>query len=196
METLKLYYPAKPFWITQAWGISNPSYEQFGFSKHNGVDFRIGDDRLVHCPVPATVTETGYDSAKGNYVRLITNDEWLVNGVECKVGLVFMHGEKILVKDGDVLGIGDPLMIPDNTGFSTGPHTHMSVYRLGGLYWNERLDTDPVTNNTFDPHPFWTGYSAQDYTTLIHTLRLAVAALIKLVGQLVKRRSAPPAQTQ
>lgn len=181
MEVLRLYYPAKPYNVTQAWGISNPSYEQFGFSKHNGEDFRIGDDKLVHCPIPAEVTETGYDNAKGNYVRLISTEQWIVGGIPCWVGLVFMHGEKVLVKQGDILKVGDAMMIPDNTGFSTGPHTHMSVYRLGGMYKNERLDTDTATNNTFDPHPYWQSIAAQDVGTFIGLCQQIIPLLTKLI---------------
>lgn len=167
MERLRLYYPTKPYSITQAWGISNPSYVQFGFSKHNGEDFRIGADCLVYAPIACEVTETGFEErGKGNFVRLITTEQHTVGDIPCFVGLVFMHGEKILVKAGDKLNVGDKIMIPDNTGFSTGPHTHMSCYRLG-VNKISRLDTDPATNYTFDPHTYWTGHYAVDYPTIL-----------------------------
>jgi murein DD-endopeptidase MepM/ murein hydrolase activator NlpD len=195
MEALRLYYPAKPYAVTQGWGVANPSYRNAGmnFDRHNGEDFRIGDDKLVHCPVPAICIDTGYDQWKGNFARFITTEEWTVDGLACHVGFVAMHGEKVLCEKGQTLKVGDQIMIPDNTGFSTGPHTHISYYRLGGIYMNQRLDTDVATDFTFDPHPYWTGYHAQDYGTLVHTLQALVAALTAIVRELTQRRSTPPA---
>ena len=69
---LELFYPAKPFAITQGWGIKNPSYEQFGFSHHNGVDFILGKDKKLHAPCDLVVTDVGYNSGAGNYIRWIT----------------------------------------------------------------------------------------------------------------------------
>lgn len=180
----RLYYPAKPYVITQGWGILNPSYNQFGFSKHNGQDFLIGKDNLTHCPLKSEVVEAGYDQYKGYFVRLISVDEFIFNGQRCKIGMVFMHHEKILCKTGDILDVGGVMGIPDNTGFSTGPHTHGSYYHLGlnAGQWNLRLDTDTATNNTFDPQPFWSGYHAQDYGVLIKLQQGLVGLLQQLLS--------------
>lgn len=165
MPNLQLYYPAKPYHITQAWGISNPSYLQFGFSKHNGEDFMIGKDNRTHCPLKAIVEEVGFNDSAGNYIRLVSQERFDVLGANCYIGMMFMHHEQILAKKGDILDVGDIMGIPDNTGFSTGPHTHGSYYRLSqpSNVPQNRLDTDIATNNTFDPHPYWTGFCAQDY---------------------------------
>lgn len=185
MSRLELWFPAKPYNISQAWGIYNPSYVQFGFSRHNGVDFLVGADRLVHCPVAAKVEDVGFSASKGNYVRLVSTEKHEVLGKECYVGLIFMHGEKNLVKKGQVLKVGEPLMIPDNTGFSTGPHTHMTAYRLSkpkNLPEN-RLDTNKETNYTFDPQLFWNGYYAQDVDKVMTVLRQTVALLSGILAK-------------
>ena len=177
---LELWYPAKPYTVTQGWGISNPSYLQFGFSRHNGEDFLIGKNNRTHCPVKAEVVETGFNEGAGNYVRLVSLNKYDVGGENCYVGMMFMHHEKILCEKGQVLGVGDIMGIPDNTGFSTGPHTHGSYFRLKSQnYYGERYDTDATVNYTFNPQPYWTGFAAQDYK-IVSTIQ----ALIRLYKQL------------
>lgn len=178
-----LYYPTKPWILTQGWGILNPSYNQFGFTRHNGQDSLPGADKLNHCPVRAKVEETGYNDAAGNYVRLVSTDMHMVGGVKCYVGMMFMHHEKILCVRGQILEIGEVMGIPDNTGFSTGAHTHGSYYRLSQPQNapQYRLDQDTATNNTFDPYPYQTGVCAQDVGTYIGLL----SKLVQLLQQAV-----------
>lgn len=183
MSKLALYYPAKPYIVTQAWGILNGSYEAAGltFTKHNGEDFRIGSDKLTHCPLKAIVQEVGYNDLAGNYVRLVSTDQWEIGGQLCYVGMMFMHHEKILCAEKTILNVGDVMGIPDNTGFSTGPHTHGSYLRLVNQNYNgARYDTDTTTDRTFDPHPYWTGFAAQDYTKVV-----IIQKLISLYQQLM-----------
>lgn len=180
MSRLSLWYPAKPYVVSQKWGIYNPAYEQFGFDKHNGEDFLMEPDHKTHCPIPSVVEETGYNEGAGNFVRLVSQEKWLVDGVECYVGTMFMHHEKILCKKGDLLKTGDVMGIADNTGFSTGPHTHGSYYRLSRPQNlpEYRLDADLHTNQTFDPSPYWNKFYAQDYGLVIG-LYAQVVALLK-----------------
>lgn len=164
MPELQLHFPAKPYWITQGWGIKNPSYEQFGFSAHNGVDFSVGTDKHVYCPLRSEVVEQGYNSGAGNFLRCVSTDKWEVGDKTCYVGWMVMHFEKTYPKVGDILEVGTDLGIADNTGFSTGPHTHTSWYRLKSPKNTptNRLDTDKATNYTFDPQPYYNGKFAQD----------------------------------
>lgn len=184
MSKLALFYPAKPYNVTQGWGIANSSYKEAGFkfTRHNGEDFRIGKDNLTHCPLKAEVMEVGYNDGAGNFVRLITQDLLEVGGVSCYVGMMFMHHEKILCKQGNVLNVGDVMGIPDNTGFSTGPHTHGSYLRLKTRSWDgERYDTDETTDRTFDPHPYWTGFAAQDYA-IVSTIQKLIDLYKQVLG--------------
>ena len=158
MTKLKLDYPTFPFFITQAWGISNPSYLQFGFSKHNGVDFLLGTDKIAKAMCAGVVIETGFNTGAGNFVKYRTG---LVEaeGTECLVEFYYMHAEKVLVQAGQIVSAGTPLIIQDNTGFSTGPHTHISAYRLNPTDWT-RLDSALDTNRTFD----WLKYTQYKFT--------------------------------
>jgi murein DD-endopeptidase MepM/ murein hydrolase activator NlpD len=152
---LSLYYPTYPFIVTQGWGIKNPAYEQFGFSAHNGVDFLLDKDAKVRAMCDGVVTDVGYvEKGAGNFVKWRTGLVF-AEGAECFVEFVYMHAEKILVKTGDKVNIFTDLMIADNTGFSTGPHTHISAYRIGTD--GKRLDLDKATNFTFDFSKYFNG---------------------------------------
>jgi murein DD-endopeptidase MepM/ murein hydrolase activator NlpD len=62
--------------------------------------------------------------------------------------LWFCHAKKILVNVGYEPALGEIIMIANNTGFSTGPHTHMGLYRLTDR--KQKLDTNEATGS-FDP---------------------------------------------
>src|SRR3990167_822586 len=180
---LELWFPAKPYRVTQAWGIYNPSYLQFGFSRHNGEDFRLGDDKKLYTPLKCKVTWVGENSGSGKFVEFISTDMWEVLGTECYVGGCFMHMEKQTCVRGQLLEVGDEIGIADNTGFSTGPHTHLSLYRLKTPLksFENRLDNESDTNYTFDSHPYWNGYYAQDFKLVIANLNQQKSILARVV---------------
>lgn len=162
----RLYYPVKPWNVTQAWGIYNPAYLQFGFSKHNGIDVQQGTDRIVYCPIKnLDVYDTQYGDATGWRVKGNTRDVYdFPDGIRAKLNIIVMHGEKILCKTGDTLQVGDQMMISDNTGFSTGPHVHFMVRRVHPVTL-ELLDKNDA-DNSIDPAPYFTSLSAKDYGIL------------------------------
>lgn len=184
MSKLELWYPCKPFIVTQGWGISNPTYLQYGFSKHNGVDFKpyVGAVTFdLHAPLKMEIVEVGFNPGAGNYIRFVTPEKWEVNGIECYVGGMIMHMKQQAVIVGQIVDIGEFIGVANNTGNSTGPHTHLSVYRLKAKenIPENRLDTDVSTNNTFDPQPFWSGYYAVD-NKKVFTILLQILSLLKL----------------
>jgi len=180
MAKLTLWYPAKPFHVTQGWGISNPSYNQFGFSKHNGVDFKIGDDKLLRSPTNLVVAEVGFNESAGNFVRLFSPEKLEIGDQECYLGAMFMHLERAMCAKGQLLETGEVFAVPDNTGFSTGPHTHMTLRRYSKQVWNKKyqLDLDPASDFTFDPAPYWTGFYAKDKDTVINLLQQVLKLLL------------------
>jgi murein DD-endopeptidase MepM/ murein hydrolase activator NlpD len=77
------------------------------------------------------------------------------------------HAKQILVPEGYKPALGELLMIADNTGFSTGIHTHMGLYRVGfdGTRVTNYFDINEA-NGSFDPALFFTGEYAIDKATL------------------------------
>lgn len=191
---LELWYPAKPFRITQAWGIFNPAYQQFGYTRHNGIDFALGDDKTLYSPIAGTVVRTGNQPTGGGIFLGIMSDP-LPNGT-FRILIDLLHCESLLVKEGDVVKVGDKLAIADNTGFSTGPHTHMQPRRAAS--WNGKTGDQLVwtpadvneANGSFDPMPYFNGFAAQDAGTVINTMQRVVSLLTARVAELMKRQSA------
>lgn len=170
---LQLRYIAKPYVQTQKWGVYNPSvYSQFGFTHHNGEDLRLGEDDMIYAPVRMRIVQTGnLPKGAGIFVSAISieaYDKWLSSkDVAYKVYFTFMHLKKVLCKAGDVLDIGDEFAIADNTGFSTGSHTHLFAGRVnekGGQY----VFVDEALKNynySFDHTKYYIGEYAIDYKT-------------------------------
>lgn len=178
-KTLKIHFPFKPFKVTQRWGNPNTAYQgPFGFGHHNGIDANTGrldwknkpfTDYPVYCPVEGfTVQLVRYvPNGGGNEMWLISDTPVQIGEEECYAYIPLCHAKKILVKPGDHPKVGELLMIADNTGFSTGLHTHMGLYRVGwdGIRVTKYLDTNDM-NGSYDPSEFLTGQYANDLATL------------------------------
>lgn len=177
---LKISYPFKPYVVTQKWNNPNPAYEAAGFpfKNHNGIDATVGGNPAsewpVYCPVEGfTVKKVDYAPQGGG------NEVWMISNAPITMGdrdnlyayLVLCHAKKIFIKPGDTPKLGELLMIADNTGFSTGPHTHMGLYRVN--YDGRTIEYNDVNdaNGSYDPSVFFTGEFAIDkaeLTTLIN----------------------------
>lgn len=174
---LQIYFPFKPFFITQRWNNPNPAYEQAGFKfkNHNGVDAvqnSIGPALTgwpVYCPVEGFfVNQVDYmPQGGGNEVRLISKEPVeMGDRKDLHAYIILCHAEKVLVKVGDSPKLGELLMIADNTGFSTGPHTHFGLYRIN---WDgKHIEFNDVNdaNGSSNPANFFTNEYAIDKASL------------------------------
>src|SRR3954470_24190148 len=115
MKPLQIFYPFKPFGITQHWGNPNAVYAtQFNnpnFKRHNGVDaaawyptdYALSLRYPVDFPVEGFVVDEVQDRAEGG-----GNEMWFVSKEPLQIGdkqayayMVMCHAEKIFVKPGD-----------------------------------------------------------------------------------------------
>lgn len=185
MSKFELWFPQKPYIITQAWGIYNPAYLKFGFSKHNGIDYGPWMSTPLRAPVRMEVVEVGSNAGAGNFLKAVTTEKWLVEGREAYVGLVFMHNKEITVPVGRVLEIGEIFAIPDNTGFSTGTHSHLSCYMLADDK-KTRLGGEADTSFTFDHAPYYNGFYAQDSKSVLILVGRAIGIASEILNLLKK----------
>lgn len=178
-QPLKIHYPFKPFNITQHWGNPNPAYSaQFGdpnFKLHNGTDAvatlqpPFKSTYPVYCPVEGfVVSKVDYaPQGGGNELWLLSKEPVQIADLLCYAYIPMCHAKTVLVKAGDEPALGELLMIADNTGFSTGIHTHMGLYRVGynGIKITNYFDINQA-NGSFSPELFFTGEYAINKATL------------------------------
>jgi len=168
MARLALYYPVTPHVVNRGWGVQDRSYEQFGFTRHNGVDLGLNTGQSVHAPFDCRVSKIGNEpNGSGLYVCLLSRGKHdFEDGRASGVEITFMHLSAVNVAVGATLSVGDVVALGGHTGRATGSHTHMAPKRvrmnlLGGYADRDRNDA----NNTFDPEPYWNGTSARaDYS--------------------------------
>lgn len=174
------HYPTTPFHVNQAWGIKNPIYEQFGFSRHNGVDFALGEDTMLYYPWNGTGTVVKTDNipnGAGIMVRVRSNEEYDFGDRKAYILTDFMHCHTLFVKEGDTVRTGDRLARADNTGFSTGAHTHEQDKRVTKK--GRELDVNDA-NGSFNPLPYASGVPAQVVGTWREILARIALRLIAL----------------
>jgi murein DD-endopeptidase MepM/ murein hydrolase activator NlpD len=193
MNAFKIYWPAKPFVLNQGWGIYNPIYQQFGFSRHNGIDIALGTDKKLYAPCDGQIVRIGSQpTGGGNYFGMMTGPWDFADG-SYRVLLDFLHCESISVQEGQMLKVGDFMAIADNTGFSNGPHTHIQPRRV--KFWNGQFGTNLAwttedvndANNSFDPLPYFGNFYAVDIPHITQLQIALVGALQKLLALLQKK---------
>ncbi|MBQ9535001.1 MAG: M23 family metallopeptidase [Clostridia bacterium] len=96
---------------------------------HYGVDLRAAIGKRIGAFAAGKVSETGYGRIYGNYVRLEHADGYTS---------FYAHLNKISVKKGEKLSMGDKVGEAGSTGYSTGSHLHFELRRNGLI-----LDPEP-----------------------------------------------------
>jgi murein DD-endopeptidase MepM/ murein hydrolase activator NlpD len=93
-----------------------------GRSFHDGLDIAAPSDTPIAAAMPGRVTSVGYDNTYGNFVVISHSDGY--STLYGHMNSYCTHGGAY-VKEGEVIGyVG-------NTGQSTGPHLHFTVYKNG-----------------------------------------------------------------
>ena len=89
---------------------------------HNGIDIGVDPGTPVRAAMEGTVSETGYNSGYGNYIILYHHAGWMT---------LYGHLQTISVQEGQRVAAGQRIAYSGNTGYSTGPHLHFSVFKNG-----------------------------------------------------------------
>ncbi len=118
-------WPLDNIFITQQFGVTNASGRLYASGSHNGTDFRA----LTGTPI----------KAMGNGVVIGAGDtdltckgasfgRWTLIKYDSNLSAIFAHMSVVSVKEGDRVTTGQVVGYSGNTGYSTGPHLHVSVY--------------------------------------------------------------------
>lgn len=89
---------------------------------HSGLDIGVPMGTSIAAAMEGTVSETGYSPIMGKYVILRHSGGWKT---------LYAHMSSISVQEGQYLSRNGRVGLSGNTGYSTGPHVHFSVYKNG-----------------------------------------------------------------
>jgi murein DD-endopeptidase MepM/ murein hydrolase activator NlpD len=93
-------------------------------SFHNGLDIGVPLGTPIGAAREGKVTETGYSPTMGKYVEITHSGGWKT---------LYAHMSSIGVEVGEYVSTGERIGLSGNTGYSTGPHVHFTVYKNGKL---------------------------------------------------------------
>ncbi|WP_079420010.1 M23 family metallopeptidase [Thiomonas intermedia] len=104
--------------ITSDYGL-RPNPMGGGVEFHNGIDFGVNVGTAVHATAHGVVASAGWKAGYGDCVV-----------IDHPFGYrsLFGHLSKILVKPGDAVTRGQIIALSGNTGRSTGPHLHYTLF--------------------------------------------------------------------
>lgn len=127
-------WPLKNVVITQYFGGTefakrNPGIYA-GRAYHPGIDMGTPRGTEIHAPLSGTVRATGNtDAFPGCY----SWGKWTLIDHANGLSTLYAHQDTISVKPGDSVKTGDIIGYTGNTGYSTGPHLHFTVYAKDGV---------------------------------------------------------------
>jgi murein DD-endopeptidase MepM/ murein hydrolase activator NlpD len=125
------------------WPVDNPYITQyFGYTKfamqsgayknnmHNGMDLGASVGTKIYAPLSGTVRATGNtDLVPGCY----SWGKWALVDHPNGLSSLFAHMSQVSVVAGQKLNTSDIVGYVGNTGYSTGPHLHFTVYVTEGV---------------------------------------------------------------
>lgn len=85
---------------------------------HNGIDIAASAGTAILSAKPGKVIFVGYNSARGNYLKIDHSGG---------VVTLYQHCQKILVSTGTKVNANQKIALVGSTGISTGPHLHFEV---------------------------------------------------------------------
>lgn len=130
-----LSWPLDDVYITQLFGRTVAAARLYVSGSHNGIDLRAPIGTAVKAAASGTVAGTGdtditcRGASFGRWV-LIKHD----NGLATNYG----HLSVISATQGQNVTVGDTIGYSGNTGYSTGPHLHLSVYAADAVQVQNR----------------------------------------------------------
>lgn len=96
---------------------------------HNGVDISVDEGTPAIAVKSGYIIEIGNNDEYGNYIKHKTDDNYII---------MYAHCKQIFGKVNDLIEQGQILALSGNTGASTGPHLHYTIW-----YNDELIDPTP-----------------------------------------------------
>lgn len=125
-----LDWPLDNPFITQKFGKTVGAEKLYTSGSHNGVDFRAAIGTKVKNMLTGTVIGLGDTDI---YPGCYSFGRWVMVKHDNGLSSIYGHLSAISVQNGQRLETGDTVGYSGNTGYSTGPHLHISVYASQGV---------------------------------------------------------------
>ncbi len=140
-------WPLKSVIITQYFGGTEFARQNAsvyaGRAYHPGVDFGAPRGTAIHAPLAGTVRATGNtDLVPGCY----SWGKWTLVDHANGLSTLYAHQDVISVTPGQSVSTGDIIGYTGNTGYSTGPHLHFTVYAKSGVTVRKFNEIKTVTS--------------------------------------------------
>jgi len=116
--------------ITQNFGKTSASGRLYASGTHNGTDFRATAGtpvKAMQSGIIAGIGDTDLTCPRASFGR------WILIRYNNGLASVYGHLSLIKVSEGQAVNVGDVVGYSGNTGYSTGPHLHVSVYASAGV---------------------------------------------------------------
>lgn len=125
-----LSWPLDDIYITQYFGKTSDSVRLYSSGTHNGIDFRA--------PIGTKIKSAGNGVVEGvgNTDTICPGasfGKWVFIRYDNGLASTYGHLSTITAKAGQRVKTGEVIGYSGNTGYSTGPHLHMSVYAGQGV---------------------------------------------------------------
>lgn len=140
-------WPLKNIIITQYFGGTEFARQNAsvyaGRAYHPGVDFGTPRGTPIYAPLAGTVRATGNtDLVPGCY----SWGKWTLLDHANGLTTLYAHQDVISVSAGQKVGTGEIIGYTGNTGYSTGPHLHFTVYAKSGVTVRQFNEIKTVTS--------------------------------------------------
>ena len=124
-----LGWPLDSIFITQLFGKTASSGRLYVSGSHSGVDFRASIGTPVKSLGDGVVEGTGDTDT---YCKGASFGKWVFIKYDNGLSSAFGHLSVISATQGQRVKAGDVVALSGNTGHSTGPHLHVTVYASAG----------------------------------------------------------------
>ncbi len=125
-----LSWPLDNVFVTQKFGRTVGAQKLYTSGSHNGVDFRAPVGTKVKNVLDGEVVGQGdTDLYRGCY----SFGRWVMVKHDNGLSTIYGHLSVISTQMGQKIKTGETIGFSGNTGYSTGPHLHISVYATQGV---------------------------------------------------------------
>ena len=115
--------------ITQQFGKTADSGRLYASGTHNGTDFGLPTGSEIRSAANGTVREVGNTDVG----RCLSYGKWVLVDHDNGLSTLYAHLSSISSKPGQVVNRGTVIGYSGNTGYSTGPHLHLTVFAKEGV---------------------------------------------------------------